>query len=87
MLLGSPPRAFGGPAQFRDEVVTGDDGEPLFRVSYRGDTVALMLPARILTATSLSRVKALLVDFLQAATPEVIDSARSSSYDMHKVQQ
>lgn len=81
LLMGDARRASDGPAQFRDEVVTSDDGTPLFRVSYRRDTVALLLPARALTAASLRRVKSLLADYLQDATAQTIDSKRGIVYD------
>ena len=84
ILLGGGRRAPSGPAQLRDEVVTADDGTPLFRVSYRRDSVALMLPAKTLTANSLRRVKLLLADFLQDESSQKADFKRNISYDTHE---
>jgi len=83
-LLGGARRATSGTAQFRDEVVTGNNGTALFRVSYRRDTIALMLPAKALTSRSLRQVKTLLIGFFQDEIAQGLDSKQKPAHRPHE---
>src|SRR5262249_50910521 len=67
-MLGGAGSRRSAQTHHRDEAVTGRNGAVLFRVSYRRDTVALVLPARSLSTPTLRQLKSILADFLQVGT-------------------
>ncbi len=58
-------------ARARDEVVTGANGKPLFRVRYQSRTVAFLVPNERLSSAELERLKSTLADVLQPAVRQV----------------
>lgn len=60
-----------------DEVITGRNGEPLFRVRHQRDSVALVLPLARLPARSLDEIRAAVTRILQGAIPQGLESKGS----------
>jgi len=65
VLLAGVERARRSGKNVRDEVVTGEGGEPLFRIRYQRRTISLLLPSEQISSNSLGRIKSFLVDSLQ----------------------
>jgi hypothetical protein len=63
----------------RDDIVTGQNGLPLFRIKFRHNAVALWLPARRVSLERLVKVRHAIAGILQAERAEVVDlkAARS----------
>ena len=57
-----------------DEVVSGDDGRPLFRIRHQSNTVALMLPVQSISSSSLIQIRNAVIDVLQRENAQRIDS-------------
>jgi ParB family chromosome partitioning protein len=60
----------------RDEVVTTDAGEPLFRIRHQQDSVALVISNRRLSPSGLKQIREALKHILQFGNSQVIDLPR-----------
>lgn len=54
----------------RDEVVSGVNGKPLFRVRHHANTVALVLPIEKISASQLAHIRAAVLEILQGVAPK-----------------
>lgn len=58
------------------EIVTGDDGEALFRIKYHGKRIALLLPGDKLSSKSLADIRDSIVRILQRPKTPTVDASR-----------
>lgn len=54
----------------RDEVVSGANGKPIFKIRHHASTVALVLPLDKLSASQLSQIRAVVLAVLQDVVPK-----------------
>jgi ParB family chromosome partitioning protein len=67
-LIAGPKRARRSGTKVRDEVVSGRNGEPAFRIRYQPRTIALLLPSERVSSKQLEQIKSSLYSILQPET-------------------
>jgi ParB family chromosome partitioning protein len=78
-LLGAAPRRRKASSGARDEVVTGEDGTPLFRIKFLRDSISMELPIHAVSARSLRRIRRALEDLLQPESSQADDLTKDIS--------
>jgi ParB/RepB/Spo0J family partition protein len=76
---GRKPRSRG-----RDEVVKGEDGQPLFRIRHQRETIAVLLPVEKVSARILDNIRYAVSELLQTAIPQVVNSAGPPHSNGHR---
>jgi ParB family chromosome partitioning protein len=67
----------------RNEVVTGSEGQPVFRIKYQDATIAVLIDKQYISPTSLLRIKQALLEILQDASAQVTVKIENSAAIRH----
>lgn len=70
-LVSAPVRGCKPKPKFHDEVVTGDNGAPLFRIRHQRTSIALLLPVNEVSVHTLDKIRRAVVAILQGKVVEV----------------